>query len=301
MFSQFKQTVLSDLTVREAMRAQVINIPEHATIEAGIRFLIKYKINALLITDENELPIGVVSKTDIMAAYYGEIPLKSPLQHIMISPPLFCDPDDSLASALDKMRSNRVYRLYVLDADSGNAQGILAYPDIVGLLYQYCYTCDRSLQNRRAKNSPDSEIRRLLVKDVMTPSVTSYHEDSNLLEIMDGLIANRFGAVLIINGENVPIGVVSKTDLMMAYKRGISFESPAHSILSGYPVRSCDEASYIEEALRMMILSEVQRLFVHKGTPEHMVGVFSLSDAARLRSGSCHACVSARIRVEEGK
>lgn len=298
MSIQTKKTVLSDLMVREAMRAQVINLPEQATIEMGIRFLIKYKINALLISDENESPIGVVSKTDIMAAYYGEIPLESPLQHIMMSPPLFCGPDDSLESALDMMRANGVYRLYVSDADSGDVQGILAYPDIVGLLYRFCYTCDRSLHNRRAKDSMESEIHRLLVKDVMTPSVTSFQEDSTLLEIMDGLFANRFGAVLITDNENVPIGVVSKTDLMMAYKRGTSFELPAHSILSGYLVRSCDQDAYIEEALRMMIFSEVQRLFVHKGALKHIVGVFSLSDAARLRSGSCHACVSARIRVE---
>ena len=32
--------------------------------------------------------------------------------------------------------------------------------------------------------------------------------------------------------------------------------------------------------------------------PQNIVGVLSLSDAARIRSGSCHACVSSRIRVE---
>ena len=48
-----------------------------------------------------------------------------------------------------------------------------------------------------------------------------------------------------------------------------------------------------------MIFSEVHRLFVYREDPQNIVGVLSLSDAARLRSGSCHACVSSRIKIDE--
>jgi hypothetical protein len=48
-----------------------------------------------------------------------------------------------------------------------------------------------------------------------------------------------------------------------------------------------------------MIVTDIHRLFVHEGDPGNIVGVISLSDAARSRSGSCHACVSSRIKVEE--
>ncbi len=47
-----------------------------------------------------------------------------------------------------------------------------------------------------------------------------------------------------------------------------------------------------------MIFAEVHRLFVYRKDPKKMVGVLSLSDAARLRSGSCQACVSSRIKIE---
>jgi hypothetical protein len=45
-----------------------------------------------------------------------------------------------------------------------------------------------------------------------------------------------------------------------------------------------------------MIFSDVSRLFVYRESPRHIVGVFSLSDATRFRSGTCRACVSSRIR-----
>ena len=51
-------------------------------------------------------------------------------------------------------------------------------------------------------------------------------------------------------------------------------------------------------ALRRMIFADVSRLFVYKESPRHIVGVFSLSDAARFRSGTCRACVSSRIRPQ---
>ncbi len=64
--------------------------------------------------------------------------------------------------------------------------------------------------------------------------------------------------------------------------------------------RYCEENEYLEIAIQKMIFSEVHRLFVYSKTPQNIIGVLSLSDAARLRSGSCHACVSSRIKIDEG-
>jgi CBS domain-containing protein len=65
------------------------------------------------------------------------------------------------------------------------------------------------------------------------------------------------------------------------------------------PVHTCDADSLLEEAIKKMILADIHRLFVHEGNKNNIVGVLSLSDAARGRSGSCHGCVSSRIKVEE--
>ena len=115
---------LSELSVKEAMRAQVVSRPAGSSIEGSIRFLIKYKVNSLLILDEDELPAGVVSKTDIMAAYYALLPINSPLADLVITPPVLCDEQDSLESALETMRSQGVHRLYVRSGDSDRVVGV---------------------------------------------------------------------------------------------------------------------------------------------------------------------------------
>lgn len=298
-----KQSVLRGLTVKDAMRRQMLQLPGGDSIGKGINHLVKYKTSALLIVDDSGHPKGVVSKTDIMGAYYAALPLESPLETIMSSPPLFCRQEASLESALELMRAHGVYRVYAQEESSPSAAGVLAYPDIVGILYQYCRECDHSLIGRRLASKPWEEkgtedLLRFKVREVMTTTVMSFHQEDSLAEIMEGLSAYRFGAVLITNGEKLPVGIVSKTDLILAYKHGRPVEAQASTIMST-PVLSCAADAFIEDAVRQMIFAEVHRFFVISEESGEAIGVFSLSDAARLRSGSCRACMSSRIKVDD--
>jgi CBS domain-containing protein len=296
-----RTNVLSGLTVRDASRRMVASLPQSATIEHAIRYTIKFKINAVLITGDAMEALGVVSKTDLMTAYYAGLPTATILRQIMVGPPLFCGMHDPLDSALDIMFSNRVHRLYVHkhDNDPNRVVGVLAYPDIVGLLYRYCHRCERSVGRMKRFRPDEEDMETLKAMEVMTPAVEAYGEHSTLLEVMEGLAAHRFGAVLIHGEDRLPVGVISKTDLMIAYKHGIPVDASASQIMNG-PVLSCEQREPLVSAIRKMIFSDVHRLFVHKNVPENMVGVLSLSDAARVRSGCCRACVTGRIRVEDG-
>ena len=289
--------MLGKLSVAEAMRRQVISLSQKAAIGQSINYMIKYKVNALLTTDGEDKPSGVVSKTDIMGAYYAALPINSSLELIMNAPPLFCRADDSLDAALNQMRSNSIYRIYVSAPDTDSVAGVLAYPDIVGLLYRYCHTCEYSHLVKTKANRYDEAIVRYRVRDVMTQPVISFSQKELLIQIIEGLSAYRFGAVLVTNGNAEPCGVISKSDLALAYKHGIPTETTADAIMSS-PIHACAENEYLEIAIQKMIFAEVPQLFVYRKDPKKMVGVLSLSDAARLRSGSCHACVSSRIRIE---
>jgi CBS domain-containing protein len=288
---------LRNLSVSRAMRRQIISLDQNKTIGHGINIIIKHKVNALLAVDSMQQPVGVVSKTDIMGAYYAGLPIDSPLEYIMVSPPLFCKAGDSLETALEQMRTSKVYRLYVID-DQGDLAGALAYPDIVGLLYQYCRRCDYSHLNRKKHPSETDAVRRFKVRDLMTTGVKSLPKHETLNSVMETLSAFRFGAMLITDEKGLPCGVISKTDLALAYKRGIDPVERAEKVMCR-PVHTCDVDSLLEEAIKKMIVTDIHRLFVHAGNIDTIIGVLSLSDAARGRSGSCHGCVSSRIKVED--
>jgi CBS domain-containing protein len=292
-----EKNVLKGLTVQEAMRRQVIRLPWEAPLAQAIRSTIKYKVNAVLAVDDDQQGLGVVSKTDLMGAYYAGLLIDTPLAAVMVGPPLFCRPEDTLDAALDVMRSNQVHRLYVTGETPPKIIGVLAYPDIVGLLYRYCTRCDRSLKGRnRTRGAP---LDRFLVKDVMTPEVCAHKEDDSLQAVMEALAAYRFGAMLIMDVTGLPAGVVSKTDLIAAYLHGVSARVAAKNVMTA-PVTAVDGNAPLAEALKIMIFADLHRLFVYKESPDNLVGVLSLSDVARFRSGTCRACLVSRIRVEDG-
>lgn len=290
--------VLSGMLVNEAMRRQVVQLPATASIAKGINHLLKFKVNALLVTDADGQPGGVVSKTDLIGAFYAGLPVETPLGDIMIGPPLTCYADDALESALDRMRTQGVHRLYVTGAETTVLIGTLSYTDVVALLYRYCRACPKSSSRRGAEAESDEEGRRLQVREVMRPSVVSFTEDATLAQVIEGLMAHRFGAVLIRDGQGAARGVISKTDLARAYHHGVGLEAAAETVMTA-PVVTWNQGAILWEALQHMFLKDVQRLFVHAGDPLRIIGVLSLSDAAQVRSGSCRACLPTRFMTPE--
>ena len=242
--------------------------------------------------------MGVVSKSDIMGAYYAGLPIESPLELIMVGPPIFCGPEEALEVALETMRSSSVYRLYVMgvDAEEGRVVGALAYPDIVGLLYKHCHNCEYSHLRQKQTAGVEDERKRFTVGELMTAGVQAVAATDTILAAMEVLSAYRFGAVLVRDGVGAPCGVISKTDLALAYKHGLDTQTPAGEIMAS-PVRLCGADDLLEDAIMTMIYSDVHRLFVRAAGSEAVVGVFSLSDAARIRSGSCHACILSLIHI----
>jgi CBS domain-containing protein len=265
-------------------------------LSQAIRAMIKFKVNAILVTSQTQEALGVVSKTDLMTAYYGGLPLETPVAEIMVGPPQFCQPQDSLDTALDQMRDYRIHRLYVTGREAEPVNGVLAFPDIVGMLYRYCHRCDRSLLQRREQDAETQWRDQFLVREVMTPSVVFFSESDSLWEVMGGLAANKFGAVPIIGAAGLPVGVVSKSDLVMAYLHRVSPETEASKVMSS-PVLACDQEELLLTVIKQMIYSDLHRMFVYKEQPQSLVGVLSLSDAARFRSGSCRACLVSRIKI----
>ncbi len=291
-----RRSVLSGMLVQEAMRKRVIRVSRETTLSDCTNRMVKNKVAAVLVTGEDDRPVGVVSKTDLIGAFYADLPIEAAAADIMAAPPLFCFLDDSLESAIDLMHARGVHRLYVSGAETDRVIGTLAYPDIVGLLYRYCRACGKSVSKVRRGTEDETNSSRLRVGDVMTTSVRACKTDETLAEVIEELTSHRCGAVLIRNPADHAAGVISKTDLVIAYKHGEKTGTPAKVIMR-HPVLSCEANDFLSVALQQMLLKDVQRLFVYKDAPARIVGVLSLSDSARFRSGSCRACTSGRLIV----
>jgi CBS domain-containing protein len=291
-----QRSILSGMLVQEAMRKRVIWVSRETTLSDCTNRMVKNKVAAVLVTAGDDRPVGVVSKTDLISAFYAGLPVETAAADIMAAPPLFCFPDDSLESAIDQMHARGVHRLYVSGAETDRVIGTLAYPDVVGLLYRYCRACGKSISKVRRGTEDETNGSRLRVGEVMTTSVRACKTDDTLAEVIEELTTHSCGAVLIRNPAGHAAGVISKTDLVIAYKHGEKTGIPAKVVMRR-PVLSCDANDFLSLALQQMLLKDVQRLFVYKDDPARIVGILSLSDSARFRSGSCRACTSGRLIV----
>ena len=289
------RSVLSGISVNEAMRRQVIQLPYSADIRQGIRMMIRHKANAVLLTDKG-VPLGVVSKTDLLGALYAEMPTDTRLGDVMGNQPIACFPDDPLEDALEIMEAAGVHRLYVTGANREEVIGTVAFAEIVGLLYRYCRTCERSMVKKRAKTSGVDLPVRLSVKDVMTQDVWACQADDSLFAVIETLSSLRMGALLVKDANQASVGVISKTDLIIAYHHGVSPHTEAREIMNS-PVHSVSVDDLLSAAIQQMLVRDIQRLFVHAegSDPKHILGVLALSDSARFRSGSCRACTAGRL------
>lgn len=282
----------SRLLVGAIMRRQILHQPASSTLRAAITLFIKHKSDALLVVDGEGLPVGVVTKTEVMAAYFGELPLSTCLGDIMAGPVISCAPTATLHDALLVMQDRHIHRIYVIDPASHRAVGTLSYPDIVGVLYRYCCRCEMSLYRRRRKDQDGRH--RLSVAEVMHRSVISAPAGETVEQIIGLLASYRIGALLLVDEAGQPTGVLSKTDLILAYRRGVPLGGRANTVMQP-KIRCCRESDELEEAIRQMIFAEVSRLFVTGGADPSVVGVLTLTDGARARSGSCRACTNSRI------
>jgi len=289
-----KKSVLSGILVLEAMRRQVVSLPVEASLGKSVNALIKFKVNAILVRSDGGVPQGVVSGTDLMAAFYAGLPLETELGAVLSSPLLTCFPDDKLEDGLSMMLEQRIHQIYVQGEHPGSIIGILAYSDIVGLLYRYCWACKQSLHKLNSPDHDGQAGRALRVEEVMTPGPVSCPIDQSLERIIEVLSEKRFGAVLIHSDDDPAAGVISTTDLVLAYAHGLTPETRAGEIMSA-PVLTCQAFDPLTTALQRMLLRDTKRIFISSSDSPAVIGLLSLSDAARFRSGSCKACLAGRM------
>ncbi len=277
--------ILKELKIKDIMHKKIIKLYENKTICDAISYMIKYKINDILVTSANETPIGIISKDDLLGSYYIEFPTNTPIASIISSPVTSCPNNTSLNEALDAMAKHRILSLYVTEGNK--IVGLLTYPDIIGTIYKFCFSCPKN----RFQNHRDIHERFIKVKDVMSRKIFKISIKNSIKDAIE-VFLNKESEIILVEKHNKPYGVITKTDLIRAYKHGILIDTLLDKVTKERIIFCFEEDSLIK-ALKLMIVTDVQNLIVFKSS-DTATGFLSLKAAAQLRSGSCKACKSSR-------
>lgn len=109
----------------------VVTIHPDATVERAVAVLRLRGIGALVVSDDGENVVGIVSERDIVEALgrYGTELLGVSVSEVMTCPVLTCEPEDSVAELMAEMTNRRIRHFPVVEG--GQLIGIVSIGDLV--------------------------------------------------------------------------------------------------------------------------------------------------------------------------
>jgi CBS domain-containing protein len=118
-------------TILRTKGKSVVTIHPDATVERAVAVLRLSGIGALVVSDDGETVVGILSERDIVEALGrlgGEL-LAVSVAEVMTSPVVTCEPEDSVADLMAEMTNRRIRHFPVLD--DGRLTGIVSIGDLV--------------------------------------------------------------------------------------------------------------------------------------------------------------------------
>jgi CBS domain-containing protein len=124
-------------SVGEIMTRKLEKINSAATAQEVAKKMSEIKVSSLLVTDDTDKPIGIVTERNLVRKVVAD-KLKASavnVQQIMFSPPVTIDPNSSMEIAADIMNQNKVKHLLVVENEDLNKPlGIISATDFAGYL-----------------------------------------------------------------------------------------------------------------------------------------------------------------------
>ncbi|MDI6727635.1 MAG: DUF294 nucleotidyltransferase-like domain-containing protein [Thermodesulfovibrionales bacterium] len=116
--------------VGEIATRKVITVREEATIQEAAQIMAKSKISSLVIVDDRELPVGIVTDRDLREKVVAKgRDVSKPVKDIMSLPLIRVDYRDYCFEAVLKMIRHNVHHILVIK--DGNLEGIITNHDLM--------------------------------------------------------------------------------------------------------------------------------------------------------------------------
>lgn len=119
------------IKIGEIMTKSVVTLPKGAKISAAAKLMAERSISCIVIVDDRNKPIGIVTERDIVkrVLFANADPNKVILEDVMSSPVVTAGKDIKLMAAMKLMRENSIRRLVIIEK-SGELNGIVTQTDL---------------------------------------------------------------------------------------------------------------------------------------------------------------------------
>ena len=261
--------------VRDLMHPGVYTCQPDATLGQVAVLLTQHKVHALVVTDQEERPIGIISDYDLLAGEWLSVDDESlatmrqlTASDLMSYPVDTVEADMSVKNAAKVMMEKNVSRLLV--TEEGKPVGVISTTDFV------------------AKIAELGTPKRETVADVMSDAMLVCRGKTPIISAARTLRQAGWRSVLVVDAKGKTLGVVSGKDLMPFVENGVDENLVVRDVM--HKAYTIHIHASLREAADLMIKEHHHRLIVidEEDPDAFPLGVISSFDivAEMARPGS---------------
>lgn len=170
------------------------------------------KFGCLPVIDAGQL-VGIITVSDVLStvaqypAAREQTAPESPTltaASLMRTEPIAARTDDALLAATAKMLAAGIRHVCVIDGD-GRLLGMVSDRDVRSAVGD---------PRRALEQEPGEELASITVGDVMTPNPRAIAPDTSVHAVLDTLVAERFGALPVVDADDRLVGIISYLDVL---------------------------------------------------------------------------------------
>jgi CBS domain-containing protein len=207
----------------------------------------QHLVHALIVSDRDGRPIGIISDLDLMAGEWLSSDAESlKVMRSLTASDLMTQPIDTveanvpIAEAVNLLMEKSVSRLLV--TENGKPVGVISLSDFVASL------------------ADKAQLKRNTVADVMSDAILVCRGKTPVASAARAMTSAGWRSVLVVDAKGKILGVVSGLDLLPFVKDGLDEKMVVRDVM--HPALTIDLHASLREAAEMMIQNHHHRLVV---------------------------------------
>ena len=200
--------------------------------------------NGSVVLLKKDYPVGIVTQKAIISLLEERVDFKQKVMPLAKSPVITVKQNRPIESAFDKIVTNNIRRLVLID-DNGKYKGMVLQEDLFDFLEEDVYKVD------------------LKVLDILRhdSSVITVKKDKKLHDVLDVMRKENIGSVIVVDDLFSASGIITEKDILAAGYYGATLSQPVEELMSS-PVISVLTEDPITEVIELMQDTNVRHVLV---------------------------------------
>jgi len=222
---QLHQLEEKHLTAQDIMTKPVVTIRSDARVSDAVRLMNEKHLKRLPVVDDRGILVGIISRTDVLAAYVAEpvseeeigttgIQEARTVSDVMFRDVPTVDPEATLDEVLAKIVATPLRRVVVID-ESQRVLGIIVDADLllkIGVHERA--SLFRALLQRLSLVSAEPVKTAERAADLMSTETFAVSEDTALAEVLRIMLEKHVKRLVVTDAENHLLGMVDRRSLL---------------------------------------------------------------------------------------